>query len=190
MFILDVSVGVSVFKVDDWFFVFWLFGDFLCRLLCRRRASWRVARRRPSARPNCIWSVVLWLCARAGGRPAAPALTVHTEHCALRALAHNTGPSYAPLAEREASPSGRLAACRRGFPRCTRATPRFKPLRFWALGCMHWLMWTVTRFRFLSWSEAVSPGAADCCPTARSRLYLPTSHQFDRIIDYAHSRLS
>lgn len=37
-------------------------------------------------------------------------------------------------------------------------TSRPKPLRFWALGCMHWLMWTVTRFRFLSLSETASPG--------------------------------
>lgn len=72
---------------------------------------------------------------------------------------------------RAAPPAGRPpAACRRGF-RCTRATPRLKPLRFWALGCMHWLMWTVTRFRFLSWSEGVA-GRRRQPPAGASRLYL------------------
>lgn len=36
-----------------------------------------------------------------------------------------------------------------GFPRCTRVTPsRLKPLKFWALGCVHWLYVNCDLFSF------------------------------------------
>lgn len=96
MFILDVSVGVSVrFYVGDWFSFTLLFFLLdirsLCRLLCGRRVrvgGWRVGLAGAPQLHLICGSV------SASGRAARPA----------------------------ASPSDRLAACRQGFPRCTRDT--------------------------------------------------------------------
>ena len=153
MFILDVSVGVSVrFYVGDWFhllyyFSFWTYVLYVVYFvvveleLAGGASAWL-------ARHNCIWSVVL--CPRAAGSrglgPRRPAASLHADKAFLVVL----------------------------------ETPRLKPLRFWALGCMHWLMWTVTRFRFLSWSEAASPGAL--LPRRRARVYIfrCVTHTFAR----------
>lgn len=102
MFILDVSVGVSVrFYVGDWFpftLLFFLLDiRSLCRLLCGRRVrvgGWRV------------------------GLAGAPQL-----HLICGSVsAQRPGRAATRTARSEASPSDRLAACRQGFPRCTRDT--------------------------------------------------------------------
>lgn len=78
--------------------------------------------------------------------------------------------------------SPRAAACSRGSPHSRRlsslyssdtvSTQTLKILGSWM--CMHWLMWTVTHFRFLSWSgPASSQGARDRPTATRRRLYLP-----------------
>lgn len=91
--------------------VLFFVGDtFLCRLRCGRRASWRVARRQGR---RATTAFDLWFCVRVGGRAAS--------------LATALGPTRSALAganglRHEAAPSGRLAACRQGFPRCTRDT--------------------------------------------------------------------
>lgn len=152
MFILDVSVGVSVrFYVGDWFSFTLLFFLLdirsLCRLLCGRRVrvgGWRVGLAgAPQLHLICGSVSATGRAARCSPRPRRPAASLHADKAFLVVL----------------------------------ETPRLKPLRFWALGCMHWLMWTVTCFRFLSWSELASPGAR-LGPAAHSRLYLPMCQSY------------
>lgn len=101
------------------------------------------------ARHNCIWSVVL--CPRAAG----------------------------PRVLSQSAPSGRLAACRQGFPRCTRdtSTQTLKILGSW----MYALAYVnCDSFSFPFLVGPASPGAR-LGPAARSRLYLPMfSHTFAR----------
>lgn len=108
---------VFLFVITSIQLVLFFVGDtFLCRLRCGRRASWRVARRQCR---RATTAFDLWFCVRVGGRAASLATASAS---ALGPPEPRHAPRSATRLRHEAAPSGRLAACRQGFPRCTRDT--------------------------------------------------------------------